>query len=81
MTVQPDAKEFTVSVRTNNIQEAIARTGNALATLVDLALLTHEPHEIDDECEFEEFARDLLRVMTSHSELLAPLEDAADSDS
>ena len=80
MDFHSETKEYTVSVRTNDIHEAIAKTGTALAALVDEALLSHEPHEIDEECEFEEFARDLLRVLTSHSDELASAEDARDAD-
>jgi hypothetical protein len=80
MDFQSDAKQYTVSVRTSDIHEAIARTGTALWALVDEALLSHEPHEIDEECEFEEFARDLLRVLTAHSDELASSEDAPDTD-
>jgi len=80
MDFQSEAKQYTVSVRTNDIHEAIAKTGTALWALVDEALLSHEPHDIDEECEFEEFARDLLRVFTSHSDELAPAEDAPDAD-
>ncbi len=80
MDFQSEGKQYTLSVRTNNIHEAIAKTGTALAALVDEALLSHEPHEIDEECEFEEFARDLLRVLTSHSDELASAEDARDAD-
>jgi hypothetical protein len=80
MDFQSEAKQYTVSVRTNDIHEAIAKTGTALWALVDEALLSHEPHEIDEECEFEEFARELLRVFTSHSDELAPVEDAHDAD-
>jgi len=67
-------------VATNDIRAAIAKTGTALWALVDEALLSHEPHEIDEECEFEEFARDLLRVLTVHSDELAPSEDAHEAD-
>ena len=80
MDFQSDAKQYTVSVRTSDIHEAIAETGAALAALVDEALLSHEPHAIDEECEFEEFARELLRVLTSHSDALASSEDAHDAD-
>jgi hypothetical protein len=75
-----EAKEYNVSVRTNDIHEAIAKTGTALAALVDEALLSHEPHEIDEECEFEEFAQDLLRVLTAHSDELEALEDTRNAD-
>ena len=80
MDFQSDAKQHTVSVRTSDINEAIAKTGTALWALVDEALLSHEPHEIDEECEFEEFARDLLRVLTSHSDELASSEDDPDNE-
>ena len=76
MDLESEVKEYKVSVRTNDIHEAIAKTGTALAALVDEALLSHEPHEIDEECEFEEFARDLLRVLTAHSDALASSEEA-----
>ena len=72
--------QYRVSVATNDIRQAIAETGTALWALVDEALLSHEPHEIDEECEFEEFARDLLRVLTAHSDELASAEDAPDTD-
>jgi hypothetical protein len=80
MELQSEAKQYTLSIRTNNIHEAIAKTGTALWALVDEALLSHEPHDIDEDCEFEEFARDLLRVLTSHSDELAPSEDINESD-
>jgi hypothetical protein len=80
MDFQSEANQYTVSVRTSDIHEAIAKTGTALWALVDEALLSHEPHEIDEECEFEEFARDLLRVLTSHSDALASSEDAHEAD-
>jgi hypothetical protein len=80
MDFQSEAKQYSVSVRTSDIREAIAKTGTALWAMVDEALLSHEPHEIDEECEFEEFARDLLRVLTSHSDVLGPAEDAPDTD-
>ena len=76
MDFQSEIKQYTVSVRASDIHEAIAKTGTALLALVDEALLSHEPHEIDEECEFEEFARDLLRVLTEHSDELASSEDA-----
>jgi hypothetical protein len=72
--------QYRVSVATNDIREAIAETVTELAALVDEALLSHEPHEIDEECAFEDFARDLHRVLTSHSDALAPSEDVDDAD-
>jgi hypothetical protein len=72
--------QYRVSVATNDIRAAIAQTGTALWALIDEALLSHEPHEIDEECEFEEFARDLLRVLTAHSGELESSEDALETD-
>src|SRR5207248_10205471 len=46
MDFESEPKEYKVSVRTNDIHKAIAKTGTALAALVDEALLSHEPHEI-----------------------------------
>jgi hypothetical protein len=40
-------------VATSDIRQAIAETVTKLAGLVDEALLSHEPHEIDEECAFE----------------------------
>ena len=80
MDFQSEANQYTVSVRTSDIHEAIAKTGTALWALVDEALLSHDPHEIDEECAFEEFARDLLRVLTAHSDELASWEDTPDTD-
>jgi hypothetical protein len=61
-------KEYTVSVRTNDIQEAIATTGGAFYGLMEEALQLHD-HEAE-ECEFEEFARDVLGVLGRHSDQL-----------
>ena len=80
MTSSSPTPQYRVSVATSDIRQAIAQTGTALWALVDEALLSHEPHEIDEECEFEEFARDLLRVLTSHSDELAPAEDTPDTE-
>ena len=80
MTSSSPTPQYRVSVATNDIRQAIARTGTALLALVDEALLSHEPHEIDEECEFEEFARDLLRVLASHSEQLSSPQYAPDTD-
>ena len=61
-------KEYTVSVRTNDIHEAIATTGSAFYSLMEEALQLHD-HEAE-ECEFEEFARDVLGVLGRHSDQL-----------
>jgi len=70
--------EYTVSVRTNNPQEAIALTANALYTLVEETLQLHD-HETE-ECEFEEFARDVLGVLGRHADQLSRYEGAWDSN-
>ena len=61
-------KEYTVSVRTNDIHQAIATTGSAFYSLMEEALQLHD-HEAE-ECEFEEFARDVLGVLGRHSDQL-----------
>ena len=66
---EPETKEYTVSVRTNDIHEAIATAGSALYSLVEEALQMHEAHEAE-ECEFEEFARDVLGILGRHSDQL-----------
>ena len=70
-------KEYTVSVRTNDIHEAIATTGSAFYSLMEEALQLHD-HEAE-ECEFEEFARDLLGVLGRHSDQLGGSERSWDS--
>ena len=62
--------EYVVSVKTNDIEEAVASVASALYGLVEEALSLHENHEAE-ECEFEGFARDLLGVLTRHADQLA----------
>jgi hypothetical protein len=69
MDLNSEPKEYTVSVRTNDIHEAIATTGSALYSLVEEAMQVHEAHEAE-ECEFEEFSRDVLGVLGRHSDQL-----------
>ncbi len=71
-------REYTVSVRTNDIHEAIASAASALYTLVEEALALHEDHEAE-ECEFEQFARDILGVLTRHGEQLSGGDAAWDN--
>ena len=78
MPSSPSLHQYQVSVATNDIRQAIAETGTALYALVDEALLAHEPHDVDEECEFEEFARELLRALSAHSEQLALPADVPD---
>lgn len=65
-----ESKEYTLSVRTDDIHDAIGRLASALYTLVEEALAAHENHEAE-ECEFEAFARDILGVLTRHAEQLS----------
>ena len=68
MDFQSEAKEYTVSVRTNDIHEAIARTGSALYDLLEQALMTADD---EDESDFVEFARETLNVLARHPEQLS----------
>jgi hypothetical protein len=79
MDLESEAKEYMVSVRTNDIHEAIATTGSALYSLVEEALQLHEAHEAE-ECEFEEFARDVLGILGRHSDQLSRQVRPWDSD-
>jgi hypothetical protein len=62
-----EAKEYTVSINTDDIHEAVRLSANALYALVEEALAAHENHEAE-ECEFEAFARDILGVLTRHAD-------------
>jgi hypothetical protein len=79
MDLQSEDKEYTVSVRTNDINEAIATAGSTFYSLIEEALQGHEMHEADG-CEFEEFARDVLGVLDRHSEQLENQKSSWDAD-
>jgi hypothetical protein len=68
MEFQSEAKEYTVSIRTNAIHEAIARTGSALYDLLEQALMTADD---EDESDFVRFARETLSVLAIHAEQLS----------
>jgi D-serine deaminase-like pyridoxal phosphate-dependent protein len=77
MGLESEPKEYRVPVRTGDIHKAIATTATALYDLLDEALMSHEPHEADEDCQFEEFAREMLRVLGSYpDQLTVPEEDA-----
>ena len=69
--------EYTVHISTSNIHEAIAAAAGSLYTLVEEALVSHQDHEAE-ECEFEEFARDVLGVLGRHADLLSEGEGLDD---
>lgn len=64
-----DPKQYTVSVHTDDIHEAISQLSDALYTCVQDALATHSCHE-EEECLFGIFARDLLGVLDRHADQL-----------
>ena len=70
MDMPPAEKEYTVSVSTDDIQEAIRSLASVLYTYVEEALVAHEGHD-SEECEFEAFAHDLLGVLMRHAEQLS----------
>jgi hypothetical protein len=57
-----------------DISQAIARSSSELAALVEEALRSHEPHDVDEECRFEEATQELLRVLNAYSDALMPDE-------
>ena len=68
MDLQSEAKEYSVSVQTNDIREAIAKTGSALYDLLEQALMTADD---EDESEFDQFARETLNVLARYPEQLS----------
>ena len=73
---QPHRYRFRVS--TDDLAQAIAKTGSVLYDLLDEALMSHEPHDADEDCQFEEFAREMLRVLGSYPDQLTVLEEGAE---
>ena len=73
---QPHRYRFRVS--TDDLAQAIAKTGSALYDLLDEALMSHEPHDAEEDCQFEEFAREMLRVLGSYPDQLTVLEEDAE---
>ncbi len=71
-----DSKQYTVSVHTDDIHEAISQLSDALYTCVQDALATHSCREEED-CRFGAFARDLLGTLDRHADQLLG-EDAPD---
>ena len=71
MDFQSDSKEFTLSVQTNDIRKAVARTGSALYDFLEQALMVADE---EDESDFLQFARETRNVLAIHAEQLS--EDA-----
>jgi hypothetical protein len=69
---QPTAipKEYSVSINTDDIHEAVRSLSSALYSLIEEALVVHEQH-VAEECDFEVFARDVLGVLMRHAEQLS----------
>jgi len=70
MSSQSSRPEYYVSVRTNDVNEAIASVANTLYALIEEAMAAHESHEAE-ECEFETFARDVIGVLSRHADRLS----------
>ncbi len=66
-------KEYTLSIRTDDIHEAIAAAASALYALVQEALALREEYESEDG-DFEIFARDILGTLTRHADQLSLAE-------
>ena len=75
----PDAnaqpKEYRVFINTDDIHEAIASAASALYAFAEEALIAHENHE-SEECDFEDFSRDILGVLMRHADLLSGADSA-----
>jgi hypothetical protein len=69
MDLQSEAKEYTVSVRTNDIHKAIAQLGSKLYDLLEQRLMTADDEE--DESDFNQFARETLNVLARYPEQLS----------
>lgn len=75
----PDYFTYDFSVRTNRLEKAIAKTASILYLLVEEALSCRDDQEVEG-CEFEEFARDIMGVLTSHADQLV-IGDGEGADS
>ena len=69
MDFQSEATEYVVSVRTNDIHDAIAELGSALYDLLEQTLMTADDEE--DESDFSQFARETLNVLARYPEQLS----------
>ena len=71
----PQPRRYRLRIATDDLGQAIAKTGSALYDLLDEALMDHEPHDADEDCQFEEFAREMLRVLGSYPDQLTLSEE------
>jgi hypothetical protein len=71
--------EYSVSVSSNDIKEAISGTASALYSLIEEALAAQE-QRAEDDYDFELFARDILGVLVRHAEQLNRAEAAWDQE-
>jgi hypothetical protein len=65
-----ESKEFSLSIQTNDIREAIAMTGSALYDLLEQALMTADD-EIEEESDFTRFTREVFNVLASNADYLS----------
>ena len=68
--VENTPKEYSLSIRTSDVHEAVSSVASALYTLIEEALAAHEQH-VAEECDFEIFARDLLGILMRHGDMLS----------
>jgi len=68
MDLQTEAKEYAVSVCTNDIHKAIAQLGSTLYDVLEQRLMTVDDEE--DESDFNRFAREMLNVLARFPEQL-----------
>jgi len=74
----PQPRRYRLRFATDDLAGAIAKTGSVLYDLIDEALMSHEPHDADEDCQFEEFAREILRVLGSYPDQLTVSEEDAE---
>jgi hypothetical protein len=74
----PQPRRYNLRIATDDLAQAIAKTGSTLYDLLDEALMSHEPHDAEEDCEFEEFTREMLRVLGSYPDQLAGSEEDAE---
>jgi hypothetical protein len=65
-----ESKEFSLSIQTNDIREAIAMTGSALYDLLEQTHMTADD-EIEEESDFARFTRVVFNVLASNADYLS----------